>query len=71
MEPVTHDQSGNTDCFGTLSHSPSSLNDRSSPMPNRVDLSFLTDKERASISKVIKADLELKRTTLGYTKLSC
>ena len=32
--------------------------------PN-VDLSFLNDKERAVILKVIKADLELKKTTLG------
>lgn len=32
----------------------------------KVDLSFLTDKERATILKVIKADLELKKTTLGY-----
>ena len=30
-----------------------------------VDLSFLTDRERAIILKVIKADLELKRSTLG------
>lgn len=33
--------------------------------PTTVDLSFLTDRERVIILKVIKADLELKRTTLG------
>lgn len=33
--------------------------------PSTVDLSFLTDRERAIILKVIKADLELRKTTLG------
>lgn len=39
--------------------------DTSLPEKPQVDLSFLTDKERAVLLKVIKDDLELKKTTLG------